>query len=120
MSAFFSFFASLLAALLADAVNDEPVTGHSKSFVAGNLISQANEVIALEFNQLPTSRAIQVIVLRVAVVVFIDRAAIKLKTIQQPRINKFSQRSIDRCIAYIVVFAATWQSLDRINLDSLL
>mgnify|MGYP001186759862 CR=1 FL=1 len=54
------------------------------------------------------------VMLRVAVVQLVNGSPIKLKTLQQPGINEFSECAIDRCRADIVFFTTAGKPVDQL------
>lgn len=86
---------SFLGALIADSMNDEAMVFGSKSELLGDFLANFERVITREFDQLPAFRAIQVVVLRVAIIMFVDAPTVQLEHLQQARIYKLAQRAID-------------------------
>ena len=70
------------AAVVADARDDQAMAGHLKSLLPGYLISQLEQFVALEFDQPLTLGAVEVIVLRVTVIVFVDGTTVQLEFVQ--------------------------------------
>ena len=77
------------------------------------LVTNRDELVTLEFQQLSTSRAIEMVVLGVTVIMVVNRSAIELKTVQQSGVNAFTQRPIDCRRTDIVGFTASRQPLDQ-------
>lgn len=84
------------AAARADAADDQPVAGHAELVFAGNGFAEFEQFVAGEFDQLVAFGAMQVIVLGVAVIVFVDRPAAKDHGPQQAGFDHFGQRAVDR------------------------
>lgn len=83
------------AALFANAADDEPVAGDAEMMLVGDLIAKLDELFVLELEQPITLGAVEMIVLRIAVVVFINGAAVEDKFAQESRIDEFRQRAIN-------------------------
>ena len=69
------------------------IYGHAEA--AGHQIPQANQFVALKLDQSLAFRAVQMVMLRVAVVVFVDRTPFERKTAQQARLDELIERAID-------------------------
>ena len=61
----------------------------SKSVQLGNVFANPNSFFASKFDQFATMGAIQVVVLRIAVVVFIDTSSVQLKSMKQSCVDEF-------------------------------
>lgn len=109
-----SLLAATPATIAADALDDHTVPGHAKSFLGSHVITNGDERVTLKLNQFSTLRAVQMIVLRVAVIQFVDRTAIELKTLQQSCINEFSQGPVNRGGADVILFPSTGQTVDQL------
>ncbi len=66
-------------------------------------IAKGLNLVALKFNELATDLAVQVVVLRIAVVVFIDGAAAEVHLSQEARIDQLGECAIDGGPAYFAV-----------------
>lgn len=88
------------------AFDSEPVLG-------GHLIPNCQQFVALELNEFAAARAVQVVVLRVAVIVVINGAAVELETVQQPRIDAFTQRPVHGRRADVVRLATARETFDQ-------
>lgn len=55
-----------------------------------HLIANLDQLVALEFEQLATSSAVQVIVLGIAVVVIVNGTAVELKAKQKTGVDAFT------------------------------
>jgi hypothetical protein len=92
-----SFHAALdHAAVLADPGDDQAVTENAKPMTLGDGVAQLQKLVALEFEQLTTLLAVQMVVLRIAVVVLVYGSAIELEFAEQSGIHELLQRPIDR------------------------
>ena len=83
------------SAIQTDAAHDKAVVRHAELVFAGHGFAQCNQLVALEFDQLVAPGAVQVIVLGVTVVVFVDGAAVERHLAQQTRLDHFGQRAIN-------------------------
>lgn len=108
-----SLFAAVLAAFAAHAVDDHAVTRDAESMLDTDFFKQLGEWFALELEQLATTCAVQMVVLRVTVIVFVDRASLELEAFQQPGVDKFTQRTIDRRAADIVLGPFARQAVNQ-------
>lgn len=68
---------------------------HTELVFSGCGFAEGNQLVALEFDQLVALRAVKMIVLGVAVVVFVHRAAVEGHLAEQARIDHFGQRAIN-------------------------
>lgn len=109
-----AFRATALAAFPAHTLNDHSMTANAKSLFRSDLIPNLRQCFALELEQLATARAIQVIVLRISVIKFVDSAAVQLKAFQQPCIDEFAKRAIDRRRTDIILFATARQAINQL------
>src|SRR5688572_15589118 len=80
----------------AHARHDQPVAGDAKLVLPGDRVADADQVAAFELDQLVADRAVQVVVVGIAVIVFIDAAAAKVHFHEQPRLDQLRKRAIDR------------------------
>ena len=97
----------------ADAVNDHFMALDAESVFGSHFVADRDQLFALKLNQLPTTRAVEVIVLWIAVVVVVDRAAVKLKTIEQARVDTLAECSVHRRGADVVGFASARKPFDQ-------
>lgn len=86
---------SRAAAFAADAEDGETVRDHAEVVLAGDRVAEVGQFFAVEFDQLLAHLAVEMIVLRVAVVVLVYRAAIERHFAQQARFDQFIERAID-------------------------
>lgn len=68
--------ASLPRTIVADPLNDQPMTADSESMLLGNLVSNGLKFAAAKFNQAHALNAIKMIMRRIAVIVFIHTATV--------------------------------------------
>ena len=68
----------------------------SESVGAGDLISQADEFFAGEFDQLPAFGAVQVVVFGIAVIQFVHASAVEFEAVEESCVNEFLEGSVDR------------------------
>jgi hypothetical protein len=108
------FLATALAAIATDTMNDHPVTADSKTHFGSHRIPQFHQRIALKLEQLAASSAVEVIVLGISVIEFVNRPAIQLKALQQPGVDEFAERAIDRRRADVVLFAPPGQTINQL------
>lgn len=108
-----AFFTTPTGALAADSVDDHFVAFDPEPVSSGHFVADHQQFVALKLDEFTTACAVQVIVLRVAVIVVVNGAAIELKAIQQPRVDAFAQCAVDRRGADVVVFAASRQTFDE-------
>ncbi len=71
------------------------MAGDAEVVVGGNRLTESLEFFTLEFDQFIANGAVQMIVLRVAVIVFVDRSAAKVHPPQEPRIDQFVECSVN-------------------------
>lgn len=93
-------------ALFANARDDQPVASDAEAMFAGHFVAQFDELLVLEFEQPVALRAVEMVVLRVAVVVFIDGSTVEDELAKEPRIDEFPQRPIDGRPADVPLAAA--------------
>jgi len=65
------------AALLADAGDDQSVASDAKMMLSAQLVAKLLQFFVFEFEQLVALGAVKVVVLRIAVVVLVDGAAVE-------------------------------------------
>jgi len=80
---------TLFDTFVANAVNNETVFFGSKSMQFGDVLANLNRLFAGKFDQFATFGAIQVIMLWIAIVVFIDTSSIQLESMKQSCIDEF-------------------------------
>jgi len=80
------------------------VACYAKGMFAGHGIANSVQVGTLKFDQLIADRAMQVIVLGVAIVVFVDGSAAEGHAAQQPGIDEFVECAINGRPADLVAF----------------
>ena len=85
------------ATLEADASHREPVTVDTEIVFAGYRFSNGGQLLAVKLDQLVANLAVEVIVLRVAVIVFVNSAAPQVQLPQQACLHEFLKRTIDGC-----------------------
>ncbi len=103
-----------LAALLADAGDDQAVAGDAKLVLAGHLVAQFDEVFVLELQQPVALGAMEMIVLGIAVIVLINGTAVEDELAQQPRIDELAERAIDGRSADVPLLAAAGKLLHEL------
>ena len=64
--------------------------------VTGDRLAQGGQRLGLEFDQRVALLAIEVIMLRIAIVVLVDRPATEDHIFEQPGIDQFGERAVDR------------------------
>ncbi len=79
----------------ADARDDQAVARHAEAVLAGHFVAQLDQLFVLEFEEPVALRAVEVVVLGIAVVVLIDGPAVEDELAQQARIDEFAERAID-------------------------
>lgn len=77
------------------------------------LIPDRDQFVALELQQLAAPRAVQMVVLGVAVVVVVDGSPVELEAIEQTGVNALTQGAIHRRRADIVFLTTTWKPIDQ-------
>lgn len=104
---------TLFGAGIADALDDQAVVFDSESVGAGDLISQADEFFAGEFDQLPAFGAVQVVVFGIAVIQFVHASAVEFEAVEESCVNEFLEGSVDRWPRDIVVRATRGELFDQ-------
>ena len=94
-----------LAAGVADSRDDQPMAGDMEVVFLGHSITQFDQFVTLELNQLLATLAIEVIVLWVAIIMFINGSARQLKLAQQSGIHEFVECTVDGGPADVVRLA---------------
>jgi hypothetical protein len=82
-------------AFLTDASHDKGMARHEKLVLFGNFAQDCFEIRALEFDHLFARLAVQMFVLRVAIIMFIAGALAKFDFTKETRINEFCEGAID-------------------------
>src|SRR5262245_47074598 len=85
----------LAAALVADAGDNQPVTGDAKVVLAGYGVTDFLQFVARKFDQLVAHLTIQMVVLRIAVVVLVNGPATEGHLPKQARLHEFVEGAID-------------------------
>lgn len=86
------------------------MTGHTELVQLAEFVAHGDQFGAGEFQQLIALGAMKMVVLRVAIVVFIDRAAVEREAAEQAGVDEFIQRAIDRRPTDVVRVAG-WRQL---------
>src|SRR5487761_1070600 len=73
---------------------------HSELVLTGNGLKNLLDFIAAELDQLAAPLAVQMVVLRIAVIVFIDLPALEVHFAQQAGLDQLAQRAINRGTAH--------------------
>ena len=95
---------TLFCAFVAGTLDNKTMIASSKSVQFCNGISNLQNIGTRELDQLPAFSAIQMIVLGVTIVMFVNTSSVQFESIQQPSIGKFSQRTVNRRPGNIVGF----------------
>jgi hypothetical protein len=82
--------------VLADAIDDQSVAGDAEVVLAGDLIPQGDQSLVLELQQAVALGAMEMVVLRIAVIVLVDGPPVEHKLAEQPSVDKLRKRPIDR------------------------
>ena len=90
------------------------MSGDAKTVFACDGIAEGDEFFVLKLDQLLALGAVQMIMLRVAVVMFINRAACDFKFSKQPRVNEFAERPINGGAADVTGFPLAWQLVEQL------
>lgn len=104
---------SLFGAGIADALDDQAVVFDSESVGAGDLVSQADEFFAGEFDQLPAFGAVQVVVFGIAVIQFVHASAVEFEAVEESCVYEFLEGSVDRWPRDIVLRASRGELFDQ-------
>jgi len=81
--------------------------------VGGDLVSERDQLFATKFDQFPAPCTVQVVVLGIAVVQFVDHPAVKLEAVQQARVDELSKCPIDRGGTDVVLFSLAGEFIDQ-------
>jgi hypothetical protein len=84
------------AALGADAGDDQAMARHAELMLSSYGLAQPQQLIAGEFEQLVALGALEMIVLRIAVIVFVHGPAAENHFPQQAGFDHFGQRAVNR------------------------
>lgn len=106
-------FALLLHAVLADAADDQSMSRYAEALFAGDTVAQFDQFIALKLKELVAVDTVHVIVLRIAIIVFVNGATVEHEAAQQAGIDKLVERAIHGRTADVSWFAARWQLFDQ-------
>jgi len=87
--------AALADAAGADAADDQAMAAHAKAMRSGHGVADLDDLIAVELEQLLALLAVEMIVLRIAVVMLIDSPPVEIHLSQDARIDHLGQRAID-------------------------
>jgi hypothetical protein len=101
-------------AVFADAGDDEAMARDTKAVLAAKVVAKLLELFVLELEQLVALGAVEMVVLRVAVVVLIDRTAVEDELAEETRIDELAQRAIDGGPAHVPGLAARGELLDKL------
>lgn len=107
-------FTFLAAAVVAYTLDDQAMSADSKSMLAGDGVSQLQQLIALEFDQLVTFRAIEMIMLWIAIIMFVHATAIEFKFAKKARFDKLVKRTIDGWATDVIVLSFAGQLVDQL------
>jgi hypothetical protein len=88
-------FGTEFGAFVASSFDDESMIASPKSVNFCDRFSDLQQFRAREFDQFPAFCAVQMVMLGVPVVVFVDTATVQFETIQQAGIDELAQGSID-------------------------
>lgn len=102
------------AALVADALENQAVAADAKTMLAGNLFAKPYQFVRLEFCQLAAFDAVEMVVLGVAIVVFVNAATVEFETSQKPCVDEFFERSVDSWAADVVRVPLARQLVDQL------
>lgn len=85
----------------------------SESVGTGDLISQADEFFAGEFDQLSAFGAVQVIVFGIAVIQFVHASAVEFEAVKESCVYEFLEGSINSWPRDIIVGASRGELFDQ-------
>src|SRR5688572_16461747 len=85
----------LAAAIVAHARDDQAMAGNAEVVLAGHGVADVLQLLAAEFDELVANLAVQVIVLRVAVIVLVHRPAAERHLPQQSRLDQLVKSPVD-------------------------
>jgi hypothetical protein len=93
---------ALRAAFLTNAGHNQPVSCDAEAVFAPHGVAQALQLVALELDERITHRAVEMVVLRVAVVVLVDGTAAEGHPPKETRFDQFVERAIHGRPAHFV------------------
>ena len=102
------------AAVVADAGDDEAVAGDAEVVFAGDGVAERLQFFAAELDELVADLAVKVVVLRVAVVVFVDGPATERHFAEEARFDQFVERAVNGWAADFVAVVATGEAVDQL------
>jgi hypothetical protein len=86
-------------------MDDQTVTSDAEFLFLGHAVAQFDEIVALEFEQPMALLAVEMVVLGIAVVVFVNGPAVQFEFPQQTGIHELGQGAIDGRTAYVSRFS---------------
>lgn len=89
------------------------MTGDAEVVFLRDLVAEPDQFIALEFNEPLAFRAVQVIVLGIAVIMFVDGASIERESAEQSGFDEFRQGSVNRRAANVVGVAPLREFIEQ-------
>lgn len=89
------------AAFFANAGNDQSMAGHSERMLSTDRFAELLKFAALKLDQLITHRAMQMVMLRIAIIVLINGPATEIHATQQAGVDQFVERSINGRSAHL-------------------
>ena len=98
---------------MADTDDREPVPVHLEEMVGRHLASQFRQLFTLKLGQLATTLAIEMVMLRVPIVQFVDRFAADRKFPNQSRFQQLVQRPVDGRSADAIRLVSIGDQLDQ-------
>ncbi len=96
--------------------DDQPMAGDVEVVLLGHPIAQLDQFVALKFDQLVATLAVEMVVLGIAVVMLVDGSASQFELPQQPGVDKFIERAVDggtTDVARLDLYAAACRSAHR-------
>lgn len=84
-----------------------------KIVLSSHGVSQIQKLLALEFDQFPTLRAVEVVVLRVSVIVLVNSSSVELERAKKSGVDKFLESPIDGGTADVVRLAFPGKLIDQ-------
>ena len=92
----------------------------AKPMFAAHPTNQLRQRVALKLNQLSALSAVEVIVLWIAVIVFVNTSPVQLETVQQPGVDELFKRPVDRRLTDVVFVTLTRQIFNqRVSIEML-
>ncbi len=101
------------AAVVADAGDDEAVAGDAEVVFAADGVAEGLQFFAAELDELVADLAVEVVVLRVAVVVFVDGSAAEGHLAKEAGFDQLVECAVDGGAADFVAVFATAQAVDE-------